>query len=131
MIRPSARTIHLDTSFLIRALDPTFAEWAKLRGWLRARRTVGMCALAWGEFLCGPLGEADKTVARRVTQRHMPVTTAEATEAARLFNHAGRRRNSFPDCIIAATAILAGAELATSNPADFERFLDAGLELAE
>jgi len=131
VIGPSARTIHLDTSFLIRALDPTYAEWAKLRGWLRARRTVVMCVLAWGEFLCGPLDEVDEAVARRVAQRHIPVTTAEATEAARLFNHAGRRRNSFPDCLIAATAIVAGAELATSNPADFGRFLDAGLMLAE
>ena len=36
-----------------------------------------------------------------------------------------------PDCIIAATAILSGAELATSNAGDFVRFQDAGLELAE
>jgi predicted nucleic acid-binding protein len=90
-----------------------------------------MCALAWGEFLCGPLGEAEEAVARRVARRHVPIGSAEAREAARLFNQGGRRRNSFPDCIIAATAILAGAELATSNPADFERFVDAGLEMAE
>ncbi len=131
MIRPGTRPIHLDTSFLIRALDPTYPEWARLRGWLGARRTVDMCALAWGEFLCGPLGEAEEAVARRVARRHVPIGSAEAREAARLFNQGGRRRNSFPDCIIAATAILAGAELATSNPADFERFVDAGLEMAE
>jgi predicted nucleic acid-binding protein len=132
VIRPAGKPIHLDTSFLIQALDPTLPEAAKLHGWLRARRAIAMSALAWGEFLCGPLGEADEAAARRIAHRHVPVGTAEATRAARLFNHAGRRRrNSFPDCIIAATAILAGAELATSNPSDFERFVDAGLELAE
>lgn len=89
-----------------------------------------MSALAWGEFLCGPLGEGDESLARRTVHRHVPVRTAEATEAARLFNHAGRRRNSFPDCLIVATAILSGAELATSNVSGFKRFTDAGLKLA-
>jgi len=130
LIRPAAEPIHLDTSFLIRALDPTYPEWAKLRGWLRERRSITMSALAWGEFLCGPLREEDESVARRIAPRPVPVGTDEATRAARLFNLSGRRRNSFPDCIIAATAILAGAELATSNPSDFRRFLDSGLELA-
>ena len=37
MIRPAAKPIHLDTSFLIRALDPTFPESGQLLGWLRAR----------------------------------------------------------------------------------------------
>lgn len=131
MIRPAAKPIHLDTSFLIQALDPSLPEAAKLHGWLQARRSIAMSTLAWGEFLCGPLGDTDEATARRIAHRHVPVGTDEAIRAARLFNHAGRRRNSFPDCIIAATAILAGAELATSNPADFRRFVDAGLELAE
>jgi predicted nucleic acid-binding protein len=131
VIRPAAKPIHLDTSFLIQALDPERPEGAKLHECLQARRAIAMSTLAWGEFLCGPLAEDDEATAERIAHRHVPVGTAEATRAARLFNHAGRRRNSFPDCIIAATAILAGAELATSNPADFERFVDAGLVLAE
>jgi predicted nucleic acid-binding protein len=130
LIRPAARPIHLDTSFLIRALDPTYPESAKLSGWLRDRRTLAVSALAWGEFLCGPLAEAEASAARRVAPIHVPVGTEEAAEAARLFNHAGRRRNSFSDCIIAASAILAGAALATANHGDFERFADAGLVLA-
>lgn len=131
MIRPVPRPIHLDTSFLIRALDPSSPESARLRAWFRDRRTVAVSAIVWGELLCGPLGAEEEALARRLIPRHVPVGTAEATEAARLFNHAGRRRNSFADCIIAATAVLAGAELATSNVRDFQRFQDAGLEVVE
>ncbi len=130
MIRPAAKVIHLDTSFLVRSLVPGTQESARLLGWLGSRRRVTLSVFAWGEFLCGPLGEFDEVGARRIAPRFLAVGIPEATEAARLFNVGGRRRGSFPDCIIAATAILAGAELATSNPADFERFVEAGLELA-
>ena len=131
VIRPASGPIHLDTSFLIRALDPTYTESVQLLDWLSAHHSIAVSALAWGEFLCGPLGEGDEGVARVMVQRHVPVGVNEAAEAARLFNHAGRRRNSLPDCVIAAAAILDGAALATSNRRDFERFVDAGLELAE
>jgi predicted nucleic acid-binding protein len=131
VIRPAAKVIHLDTGFLIRSLVLGTQESARLLGWLGDRRRVAVSTLAWGEFLCGPLGDLDEVGARRLAPAYLPVGIPEATEGARLFNLGGRRRGSLPDCIIAATAILAGAELATSNPADFERFVEAGLELAE
>jgi predicted nucleic acid-binding protein len=131
VIRPSTRLIHLDTSFLIRALVPGTEEAARLAGWLGERRSMAVSVYAWGEFLCGPLREPEEERASRIASRHIPVGTQEVTTAASLFNHSGRRRGSFPDCIIAATAILADAELATSNASDFERFTDAGLVLAE
>lgn len=130
MIRPAAKPIHLDTSFLIRALDRTSPESTKLLGWLAERRVIKVSTLAWGELLCGPLVEAEQKLARRVVQRHLPVGVDEATEAARLFSHAGRRRGSFADCVIGATAIVDGARLAISDREDFERFTGAGLELA-
>ncbi|MCG6987199.1 MAG: PIN domain-containing protein [Gemmatimonadetes bacterium] len=130
MISPRTPVVHLDTSFLIRALVAGSEESQKLRAWLRQRRPVAVSTVTWGEFLCGPLGEADRATARRIAHTHVPVGTEEITEAARLFNHGGRRRGSFPDCVIAGTAIVSGAELATSNAGDFERFVDAGLTLA-
>ena len=130
MIRAAAPPVHLDTSFLIRALGPGTAEAARLREWLEERRSVAVCALAWGEFLCGPVTEAESALARRIVRTHVPIRTQEATEAARLFNVGGRRRGSFADCLIAAAAMIARAELATSNPDDFGPFLADGLMLA-
>jgi predicted nucleic acid-binding protein len=62
---------------------------------------------------------------------HVPLGTDEAAEAARLFNATGRRRGSFQDCIVAATAVTSGASLATTDRADFERCVPQGLQLAE
>ena len=131
MIVRGGRAVHLDTSFLIRALVPGSTESNRLRGWLRERRPVVVSALVWGELLCGPLGAADEATARRIASQHAPVGTDEAEKAAGLFNLAGRRRGGFSDCIIAGTAIVAGAELATCDAADFERFVGAGLKLAD
>ena len=131
MSRRRPRSIHLDTSFLIRALDPASTESEVLQGWLTDRRFIALSALAWGEFLCGPLEQADVAVASRIAHRFVPVGVDEATEAARLFNGTGRRRGSFADCLIAASAILADAELATSNRTDFERFADEGLQVVD
>jgi hypothetical protein len=52
---------------------------------------AAMAALAWGESLCGPLGESDEGVARRIAQSLVPLGTEEAALAARLFNQTGRR----------------------------------------
>jgi predicted nucleic acid-binding protein len=47
-----------------------------------------------------------------------------------LFNKTGRRRGSRFDCLIAATAILDQAEVATVNETDFKVFVPHGLKLA-
>lgn len=129
MIRSREKRIHLDTSFLIRALVRGTPESVQLRRWLADRRSVAVSALVWAEFLCGPLTEADEARAGRVARAPVPFGSAEATEAARLFNYSGRRRGSFTDCMIGATALVDGAALATSNPGDFDQFIDAGLDV--
>ena len=55
--------IHLDTNFLIDALVPGSAQEAQLVGRLGAGETLGISALAWGEFLCGPLSPAGEALA--------------------------------------------------------------------
>ena len=106
--------IHLDANYLILGNQEGSLEDAALRGWLEADRTLGTSAIAWLEFVSGP-GSAP---------------TGEAELAAKLFNAVERRRALRYDCMIAAAAITAGAELATRNVADFRLFAPHGLILA-
>ena len=59
-----------------------------------------------------------------------PFEKQTAVLAAELFNKTGRRRGSRFDCLIAASAILAQAEVATINESDFKLFVPHGLKLA-
>lgn len=122
--------IHLDTSFLIRALVRGSPEDQVLREWIAAGESLGMSAIAWAEFLCGPIDEAVLSLASVIVERRLDYTEAMAVTAARLFNGAGRRRGSMVDCMIAAAAIETNAAIATANPADFGRFRVLGLALA-
>ena len=122
--------IVLDTSFLIRALARGSSQDARLREWLRNGEEVGMSAIAWAEFLCGPIEPEAVDLAARVVSRRVAFGEEDAAVAARLFTDTGRRRGSLTDCMIAATALRLDAPLATESPADFRRFEPAGLRLA-
>lgn len=121
--------IHLDTSFLIRALCPRSPQERQLLTWLDGPGAVSLSTVAWAEFLCGPVSADVTAIARTLLGEPVPLGTAGAERAAQLFNETGRRRGSLLDCLIAATAIEAGARLATENARDFERFTAAGLDL--
>ena len=121
--------VHVDTSFLIRALTSGSAEDRRLRHWLREGAVLAVSAICWAEFLCGPVHEEALELATRLLGQPLPFEAADAAMAAQLFNLAGRRRGSLTDCMVAATAVGAGARLATSNAADFHRFQPAGLEV--
>jgi predicted nucleic acid-binding protein len=131
ILAASGAEIHLDSSFLIRALARGTPEEATLLRWYRERRVLGISCMALGEFLCGPSSSGTADAALRLVHRYLPLGTREAAAGAELFNLTGRRSRSFADCLIAATALVDGAALATSNRADFQRFADAGLVLAE
>lgn len=73
-----ATMIHLDTSFLIRALVRNSAEDFKLRTWLRARTRVGMSLIAWAQFLCGPVETNDVDLAARIIQDRVPFVDEDA-----------------------------------------------------
>ncbi len=122
--------IHLDTSFLIRALVAGSAEDRRLSAWISAGEGIGMSAVAWAEFLCGPLSPSRLCVADAIVGPRVDFTGVDAVVAARLFNECGRRRGSLPDCMIAASALGAGAQLATADAADFRRFRAFGVQLA-
>jgi predicted nucleic acid-binding protein len=123
-------TVHLDTSFLIGALLPGSDGDRKLRRWLRTGTHVALSAIAWAEFLCGPLDSDQAALASRLVSEILPFTPTDGETAADLFNQSGRRRGTLADCMIAAVAIRAQAELATANREDFRSLVSCGLRLA-
>jgi predicted nucleic acid-binding protein len=121
--------IHLDTSYLIRAMRSGADEERQLRDWIREGVELAISSAAWTEYLCGPI---DPSVAKDLLSflnEPLPFMRLDAELAAELFNQSGRRRRSTIDCMIAAAAIRAEAGLATSDLADFRRFVPAGLSI--
>ena len=128
--RSPATVIHFDTSFLIRSLLVGSPESERLEVWTQTNETFAMSAIAWTEFLCGPLDATAVSLAAVIVDHRLDYTAEIADLAAQLFNGTGRRRNSLADCMIAATAIVEDAPIATSNPRDFSRFEAQGLAVA-
>ncbi len=122
--------IHLDTNFLIDALVPDSGKETQLVDWLSAGEKLGISAVAWGEFLCGPLSATAEELARKLLPDADSLERADAEKAAALFNLTGRRSKSYADCCIGALAIRFGAPLATSNGDDFTPLVPHGLALA-
>ena len=122
--------IHLDTGFLIRALVRGSPEDRRLREWLGRSESLSMSTIAWAEFLCGPIDDAQLKLSTGIIRIHGNFTPELAKIAARLFNDSGRRRGTFIDCMIAATALSEGALIATTNVTDFRRFEAFGLKIA-
>ena len=122
--------ICLDTNYLIRGLMRSAPEAAQLIHWYQSGEVLLSAAPAWYEFLCGPVTELQINAIRAFLSGGISAfEELQATEAARLFNRIGRIRRLRIDAMIAATAIVAGASLATSNTEDFKLFLPHGLKL--
>jgi predicted nucleic acid-binding protein len=122
--------IHLDTNYLIGLAVRGSSPAQNVDKWLAAGEPLAASALAWTEFLNGPVSTDEIALVESVIEENLVMFEKRtAVLAAQLFNQAGRRRGSRFDCLIAATAILAGAELATENRKDFELFVPFGLKL--
>ena len=122
--------IHLDTNYLIGLLVRGSPEAAKVDQWLVSGESLAASAIAWTEFINGPVTALEVGQVEIVLQSQIiPFGKAEAAMAADLFNKTGRRRGSRFDCLIAATAILHQAGLATVNQSDFKVFTAHGLKL--
>ncbi|MDE0153380.1 MAG: PIN domain-containing protein [Gammaproteobacteria bacterium] len=123
--------IHLDTSFLARAVHAGSHESEKIKSWLRSGEVLSMSTVAWAEYLCGgPETDEDLSLANQVVPNRVDFTEEMASLSARLFNETGRRRSMLRDCMIAATAITKRARIATANLKDFQKFERFGLVLA-
>lgn len=122
--------IHLDTNYLIGLLVRGSREASEVDQWLAASESLAASAIAWSEFLNGPVTAIEASQVEAVLQSQIvSFSKAEAALAADLFNKTGRRRGSRFDCLIAATAILHQAGLATINQSDFKVFTAHGLKL--
>jgi predicted nucleic acid-binding protein len=123
--------IHLDTSFLIRSLLRETEESRHFEQWLRRDDAVRISALVWAEFLCGPIQTSDAQDAAELLGEPLALTGLDATLGAHFFNLSARRRGSLADCLIAASAVNAGASLATSDLDHFSRFRPYGLTMVK
>jgi predicted nucleic acid-binding protein len=122
--------IHLDTNFLIQATVAGSPAHVSFRRWSAAGESLGVSAVAWAEYLCGPLDPQSAVFAKQVFPLPESFLAGDAAVAAELFNKTGRRSRSLVDCMIAAVAIRCGAVLATINTPDFQPFVQHGLVLA-
>lgn len=122
--------ICLDTNYLILGLVAGSRESEELTAWIRAGERLVTPTLVWFEFLCGPVTAAQTSTMQAFVRDLLPFGEEQAAAAAGLFNAAGRKRSTRVDAMIAATAIVAGAALATNNQGDFRAFKNAGLRFA-
>ena len=122
--------IHVDTDILIEIVTLGSPMAKKLAEWLKTGEQLATSAIAWSEFLSGPVSENQINGVRTVlVDQILQFGVAEAATAAHLFNQIGRRRGARVDSFIAASAILAGVPLLTKNLADFRIFEPFGLHL--
>jgi predicted nucleic acid-binding protein len=121
--------LHFDTNALI-ALPVWVKQNHPVVQHIERGGACAVCALVWYEFLCGPVSESHKALAFAVLEARIePVSEQAATLAAHMFNDSGRARRLRTDALIAACAIVAHAEFATLNQADFLPFVTHGLRL--
>ncbi len=102
--------IHLDANLLIAIVRPTDFHYARGRRVISGPGPFGCSAVAWMEFHSKPVHPRDITVTQSILST-------------------GSKRRTRLDTMIAASAILAGAELATTNRDDFSVFIPHGLRL--
>ena len=122
--------IHLDANYLMLATVAGSPEDRRVRAWLTEGEMLATSAIAWMEFVTGPVStEAVFAMALVVQGRIQAIQQAEAELAADLFNRSGRKRALRYDCLIAASAILDQALLATRNRTDFAVFAAHGLRV--
>lgn len=127
----AAARLHLDTDVLILGLAPGHALRERLSHWSGQGASFAVSALAWSEFVCGPVSiTAVQAWERLLKGAIVPLDARISARAALLFNLTGRRAHSLPQCIVAATAMHVEAELLTLKPEDYERFVPHGLVLA-
>ena len=92
--------VQLDTNFLVRVQVAGSVEEARYQRLVRAGEVFSISAVAWGEYLCGPVSAVEMAAARYLVGEIKPLLVGDAELAAQLFNATGRRSRSFADCML-------------------------------
>ena len=122
--------IHLDTNLLIAASDASNVHHATARRVLACDELFAASAIAWAEYQSKPMTAELTRGVRAILQGGIaPFDETSALLAGEMFRQAGVKRAQRLDTMIAATAILAWAELATVNKAECYAFVIHGLKL--
>jgi len=122
--------IHLDANLLIAMVKPHDLHHAAARSVVTKDRSFFTSSVAWMEFHSRPVDATHTRALQRILSGGiLPFDESTAALAGELFFRTGSNRRTRLDTMIAATAIHAGAELATVNPEDFEPFVPLGLKL--
>ena len=122
--------IHLDANLLIAIVRPTDFHYTQGHRVISGLGPFGCSAVAWMEFHSKPVHPRDIAVTQSILSAGItPFDEATAALAAELYYRTGSKRRTRLDTMIAASAILAGAELATTNRDDFATFIPHGLKL--
>ncbi|HEY5811996.1 MAG TPA: PIN domain-containing protein [Terrimicrobiaceae bacterium] len=122
--------IHLDANLLIAASDPEHPHVPVFRSLLAEAQPLAASSIAWTEYRSYPIDPLKERVLLQVLEGGVvPFDRISAELAGQLFHKTKTHRRNRLDSMIAATAILKGAHLATANRADFEPFVPLGLKL--
>ena len=123
--------ILLDTNYLIRLLVSGSQEFERVSDWLLQDDALATASICWYEFCCGPVSDQEQGLVLSVLKGGiLPLNEQAARRSAELFNATGRLRSLKLDCLVAGTALAAGARVTTSNLRDFSAFVPWGLGLA-
>lgn len=122
--------IHLDANLIIALVNPSDFHHATASSLTRISETFGCSSVAWTEFHSKPSHPNDIAILQAILIGGiLPFDEAAASLAGDLYFQTSSKRRTRLDTMIAATAILAGADLATVNPDDFAAFVPHGLKL--
>ena len=122
--------IHVDTNLLIASIDPSHENarvWTRL---VMVDEPIAASAVAWTELRSYSISSNQLLALEQLLLGGIVAyERAHADLAGELFRNTKTKRKNRLDSMIAATAILAGAKLATADQKDFQPFVSLGLEL--
>ena len=122
--------IHLDANLLIALIKKSDVHHPAAGRVIAGSGPFGCSSVAWMELHSKPVHPRDNAALKTLLSAGIfPLDEASASCAGEIYHHTGSKRRTRLDAIIAATAIFAGAELATVNAKDFEPFVPHGLKL--